>query len=139
MKKSLIAAICILFSAHSFGQIAHDLEIYSEDGLMFTLIVNGRTINETPVSNLQIIDTQKDYVNAKIVFENESIPPIERKALQIGGIGDDKGQPVSTVYTIKEKKGEYVLRFASRSVKKIQTVQTETVLVPGRVIIISPF
>lgn len=139
MKSLYLSALFILFSVISFGQIAHDLEIYSEDGKNFTLIINGQTMNEEPASNVQIVDTQKDYVNAKIVFEDASIPPIERKALQIGGVGDDKGKPVSTVYKIKEKKGEYKLRFASRSVKMIQTTTTETIVVPGRVIIVAPF
>ena len=139
MKSSLLISVFSLITVLSFSQIAHDLEIFSEDGLNFTLIINGQTMNNEPASNVQIVDIQKDYVNAKIVFEDEAIPPIERKALQIGGVGDDKGKPVSTVYKIKEKKGEYKLRFASRTVKMIQRTTDETIVVPGRVIIIAPF
>lgn len=139
MRTGILTIGFLLLSLVNYAQIAHDLEIYSEDGLKFTLIVNGKTVNEEPASNIQLIDVQKDYVNAKIVFENAEIPPIERKALQIGGVGDDKGRPVSTVYTIKEKEGECKLRFASRTVKMIQNRPADTIVVPGRVIIISPF
>ena len=104
------------------AQISHDLEIYSENGLKFTLILNGRKMNEEPVSNIQILNTDKDYLNAKILFEDQTIPQIEKKYLQLAdpGEGSDKA-PVSVVYKIVEgKKGEQKLKFASRSHKKIQ-------------------
>ena len=107
----------------SFAQIAHDLEIYSEDGLKFTLILNGRVMNEEPASNIQIVNTNKDFLNAKIKFEDESIEDLTRKNLQLAHPGTDEAKkniPVSVVYKIVEKKGKYKLRFASRSDKKIQ-------------------
>lgn len=102
------------------AQISHDLEIYSENGEKFFLILNGRKMNEEAVSNIQITNTDKDYVNAKIVFENESIPFIEKKFLQIAEPGTQEKVPVSAVYKIVDKKGEYKLNFSSRSKKKIQ-------------------
>ncbi|OFZ06983.1 MAG: hypothetical protein A3D92_22675 [Bacteroidetes bacterium RIFCSPHIGHO2_02_FULL_44_7] len=107
----------------TFGQIAHDLEIFSEDGVKFTLILNGRVMNEQAMSNIQVLNTDKDYLNMKIKFEDPAIPDIERKMLQIANPGTDesvRNKPVSVVYTIVEKKGDYKLRFASRSEKKIQ-------------------
>lgn len=104
------------------AQVSHDLEIYSENGLKFTLILNGRTMNEVPVSNIQIMNTDKNYVHAKIIFEEQTIPEIEKKFLQLAE--PEKGSeniPVSVVYKIVEtKKGQQKLRFASRSRKKIQ-------------------
>lgn len=104
------------------SQITHDLEIYSEDGLKFTLIINGRTMNEIPVSNIQVVNTDKDYVNAKIIFEDPNIPQIEKKALQLADPAEGTSKsPVSVVCKIVEtKKGAHKLRFASRSHKKIQ-------------------
>jgi hypothetical protein len=115
----LIFALLLTKSANA--QISHDLEIYSEDGLSFTLIVNGRKMNEESVSNIQILNTDKDYVQAKIIFDDQSIPPIEKKFLQLAdpGTGTEKS-PVTVVYKIVEKKGNYKLKFASRSFKKIQ-------------------
>jgi|SRR5690554_1985750 len=116
----LMFAALSLSSVHS--QISHDLEIYSENGLKFTLILNGRTMNEVPVSNIQILNTDKNYVHAKIIFEEQTIPEIEKKFLQLAD--PNKGAediPVSVVYKIVEnRKGKQNLRFASRSRKKIQ-------------------
>ena len=80
-------------------------------------------MNETPVSNIQVVNTDKDYVNAKIVFEDSNIPEIEKKMLQLADPAETSSKsPVSVVYKIVEtKKGDQVLRFASRSHKKIQT------------------
>ena len=127
----------------SFSQISHDLEIYSENGLKFTLVLNGRTMNAEPVSNIQIVNTDKDYVNAKIIFEDPNIAEIEKKYLQLAdpGTGADK-VPVSVVYKITEnKKGEQNLKFASRSHKKIQeagdiiVIETNPQPVNGRIVI----
>lgn len=122
MKQFLSLLIfALLLTTNANAQISHDLEIYSEDGLSFTLIVNGRKMNEESVSNIQILNTDKDYVQAKIIFDDQSIPPIEKKFLQLAdpGTGTEKS-PVTVVYKIVEKKGNYKLKFASRSFKKIQ-------------------
>lgn len=118
-----IIVFSLFFSTTTTAQIGHDLEIYSENGLKFTLILNGRTMNEEPVSTIQVVNTDKDYVHAKIIFENQSIPPIEKKALQLADPAERTTKsPVSVVMKIIEnKKGEQVLRFASRSHKKIQS------------------
>jgi len=123
MKSIILLLFFTLFSTGTgFSQISHDLEIYSEDGLKFTLVLNGRTMNEVPVSNIQVVNTDKDYVNAKIIFEDPNIPEIEKKALQLADPAEGTTKsPVSVVCKIVEtKKGEYKLRFASRSHKKIQ-------------------
>ncbi len=127
MKKLLLTLAAAVLTFSAVAQISHDLEIYSEDGLKFTLILNGRTMNEEPTSNIQILNTDKDYINAKIVFEDESIADITRKNLQLANPGTDQSKtnkPVSVVYKIVEKKGSYKLKFASRSDKKIQPQST---------------
>ncbi|MFT5185405.1 MAG: hypothetical protein ACI84C_002550 [Flavobacteriales bacterium] len=127
MKKWILTLAVAAFTLSSFAQIAHDLEIYSEDGLKFTLILNGRVMNEAPASNIQILNTNKDYLNAKIKFEDDSMEDITRKNLQLAHPGTDQAKtntPVSVVYKIVEKKGKYKLKFASRSDKKIQPKET---------------
>lgn len=123
MKHIFIVLLFSFIGITSFSQISHDLEIYSEDGLKFTLVLNGRTMNEIPVSNIQVVNTDKDYVHAKIIFEDPNIPEIEKKALQLADPGEGTVKsPVSVVCKIVEtKKGEQVLRFGSRSHKKIQS------------------
>jgi hypothetical protein len=144
MKSIIIFSLFVFCTiTASFSQISHDLEIYSENGLKFTLVLNGRTMNAEPVSNIQIVNTDKDYVNAKIIFEDPNLAEIEKKYLQLAdpGTGTDK-VPVSVVYKITEnKKGEQNLKFASRSHKKIQeagdiiVIETNPQPVNGRIVI----
>ena len=84
-------------------------------------------MNETPVSSIQILNTDKDYLNAKIKFEDTGVEEIVKKNLQLAYPTTDeahKNTPVTVVYKIVEKKGSYKLRFASRSAKKIQKQET---------------
>ena len=120
----------LVLSTNVNAQISHDLEIYSEDGLNFTLIVNGRKMSEESASNIQILNTDKDYVQVKIIFDDQAIPPIEKKYLQLAdpASGTEKS-PVTVVYKIVEKKGNYKLKFASRSFKKIQNTTTEVIII----------
>ena len=129
MKNLCITLLLSFIGVTSFAQISHDLEIYSEEGLKFKLILNGRTMNEEPVSNIQVLNTDKDYVHAKIIFEDPAIPEIEKKALQLADPAEGAiKSPVSVVCKIVEnKKGEYKLKFASRSHKKIQN--TEVIII----------
>ncbi len=121
MKILLLSTIILsLFVFSGYAQISHNLEIFSEDGLHFTLIVNGEKINETPRSSVKIYDTENDYVQVLIIFEDQKIPDIKKKFLQIASPGTEDKKPVSTVYKIAEKKGVYKLKFISRSNKKIQ-------------------
>ncbi|HRP52720.1 MAG TPA: hypothetical protein PLI97_04360 [Fluviicola sp.] len=120
--KNLVLLLGLLFTVQlsAIAQISHDLEIYSENGEKFYLTINGRKMNDVAVSQIQITNTDKDYVSAKIEFENIALPAIEKKFLQIAEPGDQVKVPVSTAYKIVEKKGELKLNFASRSQKKIQ-------------------
>ncbi|HXH18709.1 MAG TPA: hypothetical protein VNJ07_06460 [Chitinophagales bacterium] len=106
------------------AQIAHDLTIYSPEGLKFTLIANGEQINAEAASRVKMENVEEDYVNVKILFENDSIPPLEKKFLQIADPGTNVPKPVSTVWTIIEKNGQYKFKFLSRSDKKIQPKET---------------
>lgn len=113
--------IMILFAGSLQAQIAHDLEVYSEDGNKFTLFLNGRQINEYPAANVRLENIQQDQVSAQVVFENTSIPPINQKYFQIGEPGIETSAPQSTVYRIVLTKNKgYKLRLASMDEKKIQ-------------------
>ncbi len=123
MKKIFLLTLLLsLFAIYSQAQAYHDLEIFSEDGLKFTVIMNGKVMNETPQSNVKLTDLQYDQVHIVIKFENEEIPDIKKKYLQISEPGTAQSPPVSTVYKIIYKKGVYKLRFMSRIEKNIQIV-----------------
>ena len=119
----LLSVFALLWSMNSLsvtGQISHSLEIFSEDGLNFTLLINGQKINESPQAGVKIKDIENDFVQVKILFEDETLPEVSKKNLQIATPGTEPVKPVSTVYKIIEKKGQYKLRFVSRSDKMIQ-------------------
>ena len=87
--KNLVLLLGLLFTVQlsAIAQISHDLEIYSENGEKFYLTINGRKMNDVAVSQIQITNTDKDYVSAKIEFENIALPAIEKKFLQIAEPG----------------------------------------------------
>lgn len=112
------------------SQIGHDVTIFSGDGKKFTVTFNGMKINETPSSNVVATNLNTDWVKAIIEFEDATIPPIKKNILQIKGPTNKDNHPETVVYELKEKKGEYVLRWSSTSPKKIQ--QTQTVIIQGQ-------
>ncbi len=116
----VLILLVALSAGQASGQIAHDLTVYSEDGLSFTLVVNGQTINAEPATSATASNINFDYAKVIVRFEDPSLPTIERKNLQIAHPGTGPKGPVAAVYAIKEKKGEMVMRFVSRSDKKIQ-------------------
>jgi hypothetical protein len=121
--KYLIASIALAlgaFPSDLSAQIAHDLTIFSEDGHAFTLLLNGQQVNAGPAASVTAPNINFDYAKVEVRFVDEAKTPIVRKNLQIAMPGTGPKGPVATVYAIKEKKGEQVLRFVSRSEKKIQ-------------------
>lgn len=120
MKASFLLLFIIALPFCASAQIAHDLTIYSEDGALFTMVLNGQAINAEPAASVTAKDINFGYANVKVQFADASIPEIERKNLQIATPGTAPSGPVATVYAIKEKKGELKLRFVSRSPKQVQ-------------------
>ncbi|MBX2972087.1 MAG: hypothetical protein KF797_03205 [Flavobacteriales bacterium] len=109
-----------LMAAAAHAQIAHDLTVFSEDGKAFTLVINGQAVNAEPATSVTAPNINFDYAKVVVRFADGTTPDIERKNLQIATPGTGPKGPVAAVYAIKEKKGEQVLRFVSRSDKKIQ-------------------
>ncbi len=121
--RTLYIALCSVFmlaTSSATAQIAHDLTVFSEDGGSFTLLINGQTVNAEPATSVTAPNINFDYAKVVIHFADGTTPDIERKVLQIATPGTGPKGPVAVVYAIKEKKGEQVLRFVSRSDKKIQ-------------------
>lgn len=115
-----LGLITVCTSLTASAQIAHDLTVYSEDGLPFTLVVNGQTINAEPATSVTASNIHFDYATVIARFADTTLPTIERKNLQIAQPGTGPKGPVAAVYAIKDKKGEMIMRFVSRSDKKIQ-------------------
>ena len=91
-----------------------------KDGAAFSLLVNGQKINAEPAASVTASNINFDHAKVVVQFQDANIPQIESKNLQIAAPGSGAKGSVAAVYAIKEKKGEQVLRFVSRSDKKIQ-------------------
>lgn len=126
MRRFLLLSLFVLcFSSITTAQVGHDFQLFSEDGLLFTLYANGEQINEEPKSTVKIENTSNTQYQIRIVFEDESIPPIEKKNVLVASPGTGPKLPFNAVYKIKEKKGEYKLRCVSRTEKPVQGVLLE--------------
>jgi|GEM_PF-3070581 len=120
MKHALLLLAISLLGCTLHAQIGHDVTVFSEDGLPFTLVLNGQVINTEPATSVTAKDVNFGFARVEARFADQAIPGIERKNLQIATPGTAPSGPVAVVYAIKEKKGEQKLRFVSRSPKHIQ-------------------
>lgn len=102
-KKLLSILVLLLFAANIFAQIqpVGALTIFSEDGDKFFLILNGEKQNNIAQTNLRIEDLPQPYYNAKIIFENTSLPSISKNNLMVA---DMDGAFMDVTYKIKHDK-----------------------------------
>ena len=120
---ALSLLVVFLFSFEK-SQIAHDLTIYSEDNIKFSLVLNGKKVTENFVTNIELKNLQQESVSAYVEFEDSSIPAI-KKNLYLAKAGTGDKPPMSNVYVIKKtKKGEVKLRLDSQTEKMIQNNPT---------------
>jgi hypothetical protein len=109
MKKIYILLATLVLSISAFAQNSGNLIVFSEDGLKFYLVLNGIRQNESPLTNVKVVDLNQPYYSAKIIFEDTKQPNIEKKYLAITD-ADKNFQEVT--YKIKRNnKLENVLRF----------------------------
>ena len=100
----LIIALASKISAQS------DVSFFCQDGLKFYVIVNGIKQNDTPQTNVKVSGLTASNYKAKIIFDNNTIPAIEKTIWTKNG--EDKYYSMS--YNIrKDKNGVYVLRLNS--------------------------
>lgn len=108
---TLLLLIAASFAARA-QSVAH-CTIYNEYGIRFTVYLNGEKKNEVPQDRVRIINLTQDYYKIKIEFDNDSIPPIERKIFQLT---NGNGGKVDAVHIIRpNKKGEWGLHWKSQS------------------------
>ena len=102
MKKLLFTLLFIvpLFAIAQFNQ-GGTLNIFSEDGEKFTLILNGEKQNDEPQTNIRIEELPQPYYNAKVIFENKALAPISKNSLMIA---DADGKFMDVTYKIKKDK-----------------------------------
>lgn len=108
MKNFTLLAL-LFFSLFSYSQESR-LTIFSEDGEAFYVFLNGIRQNEQPVVNIAVDYLTNEYYDAKIVFENESIPLLEKRHLMTVDVDGRRGE---VVYKIKTTKRGKRLRYFS--------------------------
>jgi hypothetical protein len=103
MNRKNTLLVMLMISTLSFAQfvpIGH-LNIFSEDGDRFTLILNGEVINDVPQTNLRVEDLNQPYYNAKIRFEDKTLLDVSKNNLMIT---DPDGIFMDVTYKIRRDK-----------------------------------
>lgn len=109
MKNKILLFIATLFVGSSLlaqvgapnAGLSSNLIVFSEDGQKFYLILNGIRQNDLPETNVKVTNLTAPYYSAKIIFEDKTLPIIEKKMLYLQ---DDRGQPLEMNYHIVNTK-----------------------------------
>ena len=103
MKKITLLIIAIFSFGLLFSQPSNFI-FFSEDGLPFYVIMNGVKQNQNAQTNVRVKNLTAPSYKAKIIFEDKTIPSINKNVYTKPGI--------EITYRIrKNRKGENVLRY----------------------------
>jgi hypothetical protein len=103
---------CSFLSFAQFSPVGH-LNIFSENGDKFFLVLNGEQQNDVPQTNIRIEDLNQPYYNAQIVFADKSLQQVSKNNLTLT---DADGVFQDVTYKIKRdknKKGKMKMNFFS--------------------------
>jgi hypothetical protein len=104
----LLSFLVVAFSSNIMAQ--SDVSFFCQDGLKFWVIINGIKQNDTPQTNVKVSGLAASNYKAKIIFDNNTIPAIEKTIYT----KDAEDKYYSMSYNIKkDKNGNYVLRLNS--------------------------
>src|SRR6218665_208943 len=104
---AFFAAIVLSTALHAQN---NNLVVYSQDGLKFTVILNGIRQNSQPETNVKITGLNAPNYSMKIIFAN-GLPDIDQNIYCMEGGNLSRNTEFSNA--IVYKKGKYKLRFAS--------------------------
>ncbi|MEO8770359.1 MAG: DUF4476 domain-containing protein, partial [Ferruginibacter sp.] len=99
--KKLFCLIFLSLPSLIFAQSFGSLNIFSENGDKFYLILDGKKQNDIARSNIRIQELPDLYYSAKIIFEDSSLAPISKNNLYVSD-GDDMMKDAS--YRIRRDK-----------------------------------
>ena len=112
MKKTNTFIVLLFLGTVAFAQATSNLVVFSEDGNKFYLILNGIRQNEKAQTNVKIMDLNQPYYTTKIIFEDNTIPDLDKKILSV--VDASTSSPQEVTYKIKkDKNGLNILRFFS--------------------------
>ncbi|MBS1612517.1 MAG: DUF4476 domain-containing protein [Bacteroidetes bacterium] len=119
--------LLVMFVAAVHAQGVAHCTIYNEEGIRFTVYLNGEKMNDTPLDRVRMINLTQNYYKIKVEFDGDSIPPIERKIFQLTNAD---GVKVDAIHILKRnKKGEWGLHWKSQSVAPRYIEDKPTVVV----------
>jgi len=131
MIKILISLSFILLSFISQAEFYSHCTLFAENGEKFTVFLNGEKKNDEASERVRMINLTQSYYSIKIVFEDATIPNIERK---IFNVQNADGAPVDVTYVLKRnKKAEMGLYWKSQTAYPgyIETNKPTVVVVNG--------
>jgi hypothetical protein len=110
MKKlipALFISVLLVLDFQSLFAQNTNLVFFSEGGERFSVVLNGILQNPAPVTNVMIKELPSPSYKAKILFEDKSIPELNKNLMFQHG--------TETTFCIKKNsKGEYVVRFLNQ-------------------------
>ena len=108
MKKMYFLLITLLTVSAAQAQTAN-AAVFSENGEKFTLYLNGEKQNDSPQSNVKMKGLTGEFYQARVDFEDAKLADFSNNNFAV-----QKG--IEVTYMIKvNKKGEFVMRFASQA------------------------
>ncbi len=111
MKKIIAAAYLSVVTFLGLTAQNNNLVVYSQDGLKFTVILNGIRQNAVPETNVKVTGLNAPDYQVKIIFDNKTADLNQNVYLMNGG---EATQNVEYSYSIKKKKdSSYKLSFNS--------------------------
>ncbi len=119
MKRTFLSLLVLFLFGTTVLAQNNNVVVYSQDGLKFTLILNGVRQNVQPETNIKVTGLNNATYQAKVIFAN-GMSDIDQNLYLMDG-----GNPVqNTEFTsaIVNKKGIYKLQF--RGTAPIETVVT---------------
>lgn len=110
MKRLYFAFFAAIVLSTALRAQNNNLVIYSQDGLKFTVILNGIRQNPQPETNVKITGLNAPNYSMKIIFAN-GLPDIDQNVFCMDGGSLSRNTEFSNA--IVYRKGRYKLRFAS--------------------------
>ncbi|MBN2173559.1 MAG: DUF4476 domain-containing protein [Bacteroidales bacterium] len=94
---------------------------FSENGEKFWVIMDGKQINEEPMSRVENVKLENEWAFVKIKFDDQSLPEIEKR---ITGLDADGNASAITWALAQNNKGKWQIKPSSW--KKLDEVKTES-------------
>lgn len=112
MRLPLLLLASILSFCATAQQVSH-ATFYCKEGYPFTIFLNGQKMNDTPQTEVRLINLTQPYYSCEAVFEDPNLEPAVRKMLQLT---DAHGSRVDVTFVIEHsKKGPMKIGWKSQS------------------------